>query len=181
MSPERPSKPPARKSFKLLVGQIENSPNNSETTFKEMGQHLLAGDAQFNGGKSQEIIRNVLQKRGLLDKEAGFAPATPVRFTGQTTEQEFTFGQDAGQLAGVKMRTTVDQPFGMTDDNFADKVAAEAEKGARLLAQDGKVAFLDRAPSLGEIFRADGTTVTAYVAPNENGEKEFHRVPMAID
>ncbi len=180
MSPKEALKAAGEEGFKLLVGQIENSPNNSETTFKEMGQHLLAGDAQFNGGKSQAVIRNVLEKRGLVDKEVGFAQSEPVRFTGQTSQQEITFGDDAGALAGVKMKTTVDQPFGMFE-GVGDNVAAEAEKGARLLAQDGKVAFLDHAPSLSEIFRADGTTVTAYVAPNEKGEKEFHRVAMAID
>ena len=180
MSPQEALKAAGEEGFKLLVGQVENSPNNSETTFKEMGQHLLTSDSQFNGGKSQAIIKSVLEKRGLLDKEASFAPTRQLRFTGQTTEQQFTFGDDAGQLAGVKMRTTVDQPLGMVG-NFGDNVAAEAEKGARLLAQDGKVAFLDHAPTMAEIFRPDGTTVTAYVAPNGKGEKEFHRVPMAID
>jgi hypothetical protein len=58
-------------------------------------------------------------------------------------------------------------------------VVAEATKGAQLLAQDGKILFTDHKPALGEIFQADGTAITAYVAPNERGEREFHRIPIA--
>lgn len=169
--------------FRLVVGQIEHSNNGSETTFKEMGQNLLASDQEHNGGKRADIIKNVLVKRGLMDANAPVASFAPAQraFTGETTQQRLSFGPEMGILNGVKMDVTVPQAssFGLLAGGGGIDVAAEATKGASLLAQDGKILFTDHVPTLGEIFQPDGSAITAYVMPNANGERELHRVPLA--
>ncbi len=180
MTPKEALRSAGDEAWKLIVGQLHSSPNNSETTFKEMAQNLLTGDAAHNGGKRQDVIRNAMAKRGLMDRDA-----EPTRLIAglrmnesQPTEQEFTFAQDAGQLAGVKMKTIVDQSaFGLMQ-NSGDGVADEAAKGAKLMVQDGKVLFTESAPRVEEMI-AKGAF--AYVAPNAQGEKEFVRVPIAFD
>jgi hypothetical protein len=180
MAPKEALRSAGDEAWKLVVGQLHSSPNNSETTFKEMAQHLLTGDAAYNGGKRQDVIRDAMVKRGLMDKDAAPTRLAPgMRMTaGEPTEQEFTFSQDAGQLAGVKMKTLVDQSaFGLMQ-NTDDGVAREAAKGAKLMVEDGKVLFTESAPSVEQLI-AKGAF--AYVAPNENGEKEFVRVPIAFE
>ena len=179
MSPKEALMAAGEEGFKLLVGQMENSSKSSETTFKEQAVNLLSGDAQFNGGNREELIRNVMVKRELMTPET--TPSRPAArlFQAEPKAQEFTFGQDAGALAGVKMTATVDQPaFGLV--GLQNSVISEAEKGARLMVADGKVLFADQIPSFADFFKPDGTAFTAYVAPNAEGQREFHRVPMAF-
>ena len=182
MSPKQALMAAGEEGFKLLVGQIENSAAASETTFKEMATNLMASDAQFNGGQRQELIRNVMQKRELMSSEEQAPPSrlTARQFTGEVSEQTFTFGPEAGRLAGVQMTAKVDQPrFGL--DGSENTVIAEAQKGAQLLVQDGNVLFTDSAPSLADLFsKGDSGAYTAYVAPNADGQREFHKVPMAF-
>lgn len=179
MSPKDALLAAGEEGWKLLVGQMENSAVSSETTFKEMAVNLLAGDAQFNGGQRQELIRNVMVRRELLAKDAEPAPPTMRLFQGESVPQQFTFGQDAGALAGVKMTSLVEKsPFGLLGTESS--VIAEAEKGARLMLADGKVLFSEQTPSFGDFFKADGGVYSAYVAPNAQGEREFKRIPMAF-
>lgn len=178
MSPKQALMAAGEEGFKLLVGQMENSADTSETTFKEMATNLLAGDAQFNGGNRQELIRNVMLKRQLMSPEGTFRLA-PRQTGGEGAPQQFTFGPDAGALAGVKMTSLVDRSaFGLRESE--NGVIAEAAKGARLMVADDKVLFADSIPSFGQLFKPDGGVYSAYVAPNAQGEKEFHRVPMAF-
>lgn len=177
MTPQQALKAAGDEGWKLLVAQMESAPANSETTFKEMAQNLMAGDAQFNAGSRQQLIKDVMVKRELMEKDQ--APTKTFRGPSEVRQESFVFGQDAGALAGVKMTTTVDRPmFGMVEGD--DKVASEAEKGARLMVEDGKVLFTDRTPELGDLIKQDGTVFTAYVAPNAEGEREFKRVPIAF-
>ncbi|MBS2037597.1 hypothetical protein JST97_21600 [bacterium] len=182
MTPQQALSAAGDEAWKLMVGQVELSPKASETTFHEMASNLLAADAQYNNGARAAVIKSVMVKRGLMDADA--APPTRQNgarlFNADPVKQEFTFGADAGQLAGVKMTATVDQPaFGLV--GLQNSVTTEAEKGARLMAQDGNVLFTDKQnPDLGDFFRQDGTAYSAYVAPNAKGEREFHRVQIAF-
>ena len=179
MSPEQALKSAGEESFKLLVGQLNQSPNNSETTFKEMAANLVAADAAYNGGARQDIIKEVMVRRELLSSEAAegiFKSETPL-FSGKTVEREHTFGADAGALSGVKFSTQVDQPvFGFAPVN--NNVAAEAEKGAKLMLKNDEILFTDKAPDLKDLFRPDGSVYKAFVAPNEKGEQELQRVAI---
>lgn len=178
MSPQAALKAAGVEGWRLLIGQMENAPNGSETTFKEMATALLAGDTQFNGGARKDLISEVLGRRGLLTRDS-LGDLRQPRFSGQVQPREIVFGSDAGQLAGVKMTTLVDQStFGLT--SRADTTAAEAEKGARLMLADNDVLFTDKAPSLAQMFKPQGDAYRAYVAPNAQGELEFHKVPMAF-
>ena len=181
MSPKQALMAAGEESWKLLVGQIELSPKASETTFHEMATNLAAADAQFNGGARAGLIKDVMVKRGLMDADAA-PPASQNGarlFNAEPVKQEFTFAADAGALAGVKMTSTVDQPaFGLV--GLQNSVISEAEKGARLMVADNKVLFADHTPEFGDFFKQDGGTYQAYVAPNAQGVKEFHRVPMAF-
>jgi hypothetical protein len=182
MSPQQALKAAGEESFKLLVGQMAKSPNTSETTFKEMATHLVAADAAFNGGARQDVIKEVLVRRELLSPEAAesiFKSEAPT-FTGNVVKKAHTFGSDAGALAGVKFTTQTDQPaFGFAP--MANNVAHEAEKGAKLMLANDQILFTDKTPELGELFKADGTTYKAYVAPNAKGEPELQRVPIVFE
>jgi hypothetical protein len=183
MTPQQALKSAGEESFKLLVGMMAKSPNSSETTFKEMAANLMAADAQFNNGARQDVIKNVMVKRELLSPEAaeGIFKSEQPSFSGKVRTNSHTFGDDAGALAGVKFTTQVDQPeFGFGFAAPVDNVAAEAEKGAKILLKQGKILFTDKAPELGDLVKQDGTTFTAYVAPNEKGQQELHRVPIVF-
>jgi hypothetical protein len=181
MTPKEALMSAGAEAWKLMVGGVELSPKSSETTFHEMANHLMSADAQFNGGNRADVIKNVMVKRGLMDADAA-PPAQPGArlFNAEPVKQQFTFGADAGQLAGVKMTATVDSPaFGLV--GLTNSTITEAEKGARLMAQDGNVLFTDKQnPDMGDFFRPDGTAYSAYVAPNANGEKEFRRTHIAF-
>ncbi len=178
MSPKEALQAAGAEGWRLLVGQMENSSASSETTFKEMARNLVAGDAQFNGGKRQELIRSIMVRRELL--AANEEVSSPrLAMSGQVQEKQITFGQDFGPLAGVKMTTLVEEPaFGFAPVDSI--VTAEAQKGARLMLANDRVLFADSTPSFGDFFKADGGVYSAYVAPNAQGEREFQRVPMAF-
>ncbi len=179
MSPEAALKSAGEESFKLLVGQLNQSPKNSETTFKEMAGHLVAADAAYNNGARADIIKDVMVRRELLSAESasGLFKSEPIAFSGKTVERDHTFGADAGALAGVKFSTTTEQPmFGILPVN--NSVASEAEKGAKLMLQNDQILFTDKAPEMKDLFRPDGSVYKAYVAPNEKGEQELQRVAI---
>ena len=184
MSPQQALKAAGEESFKLLVGQMEKSPANSETTFKEMAVNLMAADAQFNGGARQDVIKEVMVRRELMSADAaeGIFKSEAPSFSGKVKTQSHTFGDDAGALAGVKFSTKVDQPL---FSSFAavenTSVADEAEKGAKLLLKQGKILFTDKTPELGDLIKQDGTTFSAYVAPNAQGQPELKRVPIVFE
>ena len=181
MTPQQALSSAGEEAWKLMAGGVELSNKSSETTFHEMASNLLAADAQYNNGGRADVIKSVMVKRGLMDADATPPAQNGARlFNADPVKQEFTFAADAGQLAGVKMTSTVDQPaFGLV--GLQNSVTAEAEKGARLMAQDGNVLFTDKQnPDIGDFFRKDGTAYSAYVAPNAKGEREFHRVQIAF-
>lgn len=182
MSPKEALKAAGEEGWKLLVGQMENSSESSETTFKDMAANLMAGDAQFNGGARQELIRDVMVKRELLPEGSGLFKSGGLAFSGNVVEKEITLGADFGALAGVKMDTLVDQPaFGAFADATNNMVAAEAEKGVKMMLANDEILFTDgEAPGFDQLFKADGTAYKAYVATNENGEQELSRVPIAV-
>jgi hypothetical protein len=181
MSPQAALKAAGEEGWKLLVGQMEKSSANSETTFKEMAANLLAGDAQFNGGQRQELIKNVMIKRELLAPGENIFKSDKPSFSGKPVEQKITLGEEFGALAGVKLRTMVDQPaFGFAEvDN--SHVTEQAEKGVKLMLENDRILFTEKAPELGELFNASGELAyTAYVAPNAAGERELVKVPIAV-
>ena len=48
------------------------------------------------------------------------------------------------------------------------------------MMQNDDILFSEGEPQFSELFKADGSAYTAYVATNEAGERELHRVPMAV-
>jgi hypothetical protein len=175
MSPKDALKAAGEEGWKLLVGQMEKAPGTSETTFKEMGVHLMAADAQFNGGQRQELIASVLEKR-LLTPDSGGASLRANEASGVIVPREFTLD---GALAGVKMTSLVDQSqLGLVETE--SPVIAEARKGAQLMVEDGNVLFADRTPSFADLSKPDGTFYTAFVAPDDHGQPVFKRVPIAV-
>ena len=182
MSPKEALMAAGEEGWKLLVGQMEHSSESSETTFKDMAANLVAGDAEFNGGKRQELITNIMVKRELLPAGAELFKSAPIEFSGNIVDKELTLGQEFGELAGVKMNTKVDQPLFMgLDGAAAPDMSGETEKGIKLMMANDEILFTDKSePDFGELFKADGTAYKAYVATNEEGEKELHRVPLTV-
>lgn len=181
MSPQAALKAAGEEGWKLLVGQMEKSSASSETTFKEMAVNLLAGDAEFNGGQRSELIREVMVRRELLPAGEGLFKSSPIPFSGQAVDKVITLGDDFGPLAGVKLTTQVDRPlFAAGFAPQENTVALEAQKGVKLMLQSDKILFADKTPEFGDLFKPDGTMYKAYVAPNEAGERELTKVPMAF-
>lgn len=189
MSPKDALMAAGEEGWKLLIGQMEKSPASSETTFKEMANHLLRGDADFNGGARQDLIRDVMVRRELLPEGAGLFKSFGLELSGKPVLKTHTLGPDFGALSGVKMESMVDQPLfsafasgnNALSEFAANSVTAEAQKGAKLMLESGDILFKESGkPSLEEIFRPDGTAYRAYVTTNENGERELHKIPMAV-
>lgn len=182
MSPKDALKAAGEEGWKLLVGQMEASTAGSETTFKQMAQNLMAADSTFNGGARQDLIRNVMVKRELMEAGEGLFKSAAPEFSGNIVSKELTFGENFGALAGVKMETKVDEPvIGGFFHGGGFNQAVEAQKGAQLMLQNDQILFTDKAePDFSEIFKPDGTAYKAYVGMNANGEQELHRIPIAL-
>lgn len=169
--------------FKLLVGQMEHAPSGSSTTFKKMAAALMDGDKEFNGGKRQELISDIMVKRELLSasEASGIFKSSEPTFSGDTYEQEITLGGEFGLLSGVTVETLVDQPLFASLSDSSEEVAAEVEKGVKLMMQNDQILFSeDGAPDIGDLFKPNGEAYTAYVSTNEAGERELHRVPLVV-
>lgn len=183
MSPAEALKAAGEEGWRLLIGQIENSPAGSETTFKKMAAALMDGDKQFNDGKRQELLSDIMVRRELLSPEQAsnlFKSSAP-SFSGNVVEKVVTLGSDAGILAGVKVGTQVDQPMFSAFAKSDTDVTSELEKGVNLMLKGDKILFSeDGAPSIEDLFKPDGTAYSAYVTTNENGERELHRVPLVV-
>lgn len=182
MSPKEALKAAGEEGWKLLIGQMENSPSGSETTFKKMAAALMEGDKQFNGGKRQEIIGDIMVRRELLTREQAsnvFKSSGPA-YSGDVVSKEVTLGGDFGMLAGVKVETLVDQPIFKAFAQSDDEIAHEVQKGVRLMMDRDQILFSDSTPTLGELFKPNGEAYSAYVSTNEQGQKELHRVPLVV-
>ncbi len=183
MSPKDALKAAGEEGWKLLIGQMENSPSGSDTTFKKMAAALMDGDKQFNGGQRQKLIGDIMVRRELLTPEqvGGLFKSEGPAFSGEVVDREVTLGGDFGLLSGVKVETQVDQPmfslFAQTDTQVSDEV----EKGVKIMMQNDDILFsTDGAPDIADLFKPNGEAYKAYVATNENGERQLHRVPMVV-
>lgn len=180
MAPADALKAAGEEGWKLLIGQMEKSSAGSETTFKSMASHLLAGDAEFNGGARQGLIQSVMEKRELLPAGSGLFKSNFPSFSGNVVRQDVTLGEDFGALAGVKMETLVDQPAFGSFAPASNGVAAEAKKGVKLMMANDQILFTDHTPSISDLFKEDGTAYRAYVTTNAEGQRELHNVAMAV-
>ena len=183
MSAEDALKAAGAEGFRLLVAQMENAPTGSSATFKQMAAALMDGDKQFNAGKRQQMIGDIMVKRELLTPEqvGGLFKSDGPTFTGETIEKEITLGNDFGQLAGVKVDAVLDKPSFSMFSLEQESATAEIEKGVRMMMEDNQILFSeDGAPDIADLFKPNGEAYTAYIATNEAGERELHRVPMAV-
>lgn len=181
MSPEQALKTAGEEAWNLVVGQAEFAPRGSEATYKELAAGLIEADKKFNGGKRAELIGEVMANREILSSEAAgglFKSETPV-FSGNVVSKEITFGKEFGDLAGVKFETKVDTPVnGLFLSDTADN--SQVEAGVKGMLDRGEILFTENAqPSLGEIFRPDGSYYRGYVSTNEAGEKVLKRTHIA--
>ena len=129
-------------------------------------------------------------KRELMSEGEGLFKSIGFGMDTRPVVKEHTLGSDFGILNGVTMESTVQQPafsaFSVGNDPvgkaMADQVINEAQKGVKMMLDDGDIIFTgdNQAPELKEIFREDGTAAKAYVTTDENGNRELHRIPMAV-
>lgn len=183
MSPKDALKAAGEEGWKLLIGQMENSPSGSDTTFKKMAAALMDGDKQFNGSQRQKLIGDIMVRRELLTPEqvGGLFKSEGPAFSGEVVNKEVTLGGDFGLLSGVKVETQVDKPmfslFAQTDTQVSDEV----EKGVKIMMQNDDILFsTDGAPDIADLFKPNGEAYKAYVTTNENGERQLQRVPMVV-
>jgi len=183
MSPKDALKAAGEEGWKLLIGQMENSPSGSSTTFKQMAAALMDGDKQFNDGKRQELIGDIMVRRELLTPEQanGLFKSQGPSFSGETVEQEILLGDDFGKLSGVTVDTIVDRPLFSAFQQNDQQVASEVEKGVKMMMDSDQILFMeDGTPNIGDLFKPNGEAYTAYVTTNEQGERELHRVPLVV-
>ncbi|HIB68913.1 MAG TPA: hypothetical protein EYO33_28435 [Phycisphaerales bacterium] len=149
-----------------------------------MAQNLLKGDAQFNGGQRQDLIRDVMVKRELMSAGEGLFKSELPGFSGEVVTKEMTFGTDMGVLAGVKMDTKIDIPVFSALSGTApavDDLSKQAQEGVKHMLEDNDILFLSNGePTIEQMFKPDGDAFKAYVTTNEAGERELHRIPMAV-
>ena len=183
MSPKDALKAAGEEGWKLLIGQMENSPSGSDTTFKKMAAALMDGDKQFNGSQRQKLIGDIMVRRELLTPEqvGGLFKSDGPSFSGEVVNKEVTLGGDFGLLSGVKVETQVDKPmfslFAQTDT----QVSNEVEKGVKIMMQNDDILFsTDGAPDIADLFKPNGEAYKAYVTTDENGDRQLHRVPMVV-
>jgi hypothetical protein len=181
MAPAEALKEAGKEALNLVVGQTEFAPKGSEALYRDLAAGLIEGDKKFNGGKRSELIANVMANREILSKEAasGLFKSEGPTFTGEVVNREVTFGKDFGALAGVKYQTEVDVP---SDNIFASEVptSSQVESGVKsLLAHDEILFGAKGQPSIGELFKPDGSYYKAYVSTNEAGEKVLQRTHIA--
>ena len=183
MNPKQALMAAGEEGWKLLVGQMESSSAGSETTFKEMAIALLEGDKKFNGGARSQLIKDIMVKRELMTPESAsdvFKNDLP-GFSGNIITEKLTLGSKFGILQGVTLETQVDQPafsaFAPAAGGLTDAVA----NGVEQMLADGQILFTDKVePSLGDLFKLDGSAYKAYVSTDETGQRSLHRVPMAV-
>lgn len=188
MPPKEALRAAGDEGFRLLVGQMENAARGGDITFKDLAGALLQGDAQFNGGKRQDLIADVFGRRGILDGSSPsdiFASASASRRGTHTVAIDL--GSEFGDLAGAKVYSEMSGPKQHSLDGGPSP--AEAAYAARLkediksLAQGGDILVTEQGqkPGIGDFFKEDGSAYTAYLDWNENGEKVLKRVPIYVD
>jgi hypothetical protein len=183
MTPQDALKAAGEEGWKLLIGQMENSPSGSDTTFKKMAAALMDGDKQFNGGQRQQLIGDIMVRRELLTPEqaSGLFKSAGPSFSGEVVNKEVTLGGNFGLLSGVKVETQVDKPMFSAFAQTDNEIAGEVEKGVKLMMQNDDILFsTDGAPDIGDLFKPNGEAYKAYVSTNEAGERELHRVPLVV-
>lgn len=182
MSPKEALKAAGAEGFRLLVAQMENAPSGSSITFKQMAAALMDGDKQFNGGKRQELIGDIMVKRDLLSQQQvdGLFKSSEPTFNGDTMHKELTLGNDFGALAGVKVDTVVDVPSFSIFSAEQQDGTAEVEKNIKMMMKHDQILFSDGTPKIGDLFKADGEAYRAYVSTDDKGQRELHSVPMAV-
>ncbi len=172
--------------WRLLVGQMEFACRGSETSFKAMAAHLLAGDAEFNGGSRQTLIREVMQRRGLLPGfDSRGATARPQELQRRRAEaapepKMFTLGRDFGELAEVRFTAYLEGGASSAEQKEHRDLSLErAREGVKLMLDGDRVLFTQEPPSLAELMREDGSSYLAYVLPEVDGQRVLHRATIA--
>ncbi len=182
MSPAEALKSAGDEALNLVVGQTTFAPKGSEATYAELAAGLIEGDKKFNGGKRADLIADVMSKREILSAEesGGIFKSEKPTFSGKVVAKTLTFGDDLGALAGVKFETKVDQPIGNLFASQAVGTSSQVQTGVKNLLAGDEILFTDgNAPTIGEMFKADGSYYKAYVSNNEAGEKVLKRTHIA--
>lgn len=182
MSPAEALKAAGNEALTLVVGQTEFAPKGSEATYAQLASALIEGDQKFNGGKRADLIADVMAKREILSAEetGGLFKSQSPSLSGKVVSKTLTFGDDLGLLSGVKFETKIDQPAVSFFKSEGATVPSQVETGVKNLLAGGEILFTDGdAPTLGEIFKADGSYYKAYVSTNEAGEKVLKRTHIA--
>ena len=182
MSPAEALRAAGDEALTLAVGQTTFAPKGSEATYAELAAGLIEGDKKFNGGKRADLIADVMSKREILSAEesGGLFKSEKPAFSGKVVSKTVTFGENLGALAGVKFETKVDQPLGNLFASQAVGTSSQVETGVKNLLAGDEILFTDgTAPTLGEMFKPDGSYYKAYVSNNEAGEKVLKRTHIA--
>ena len=161
--------------WRLLIGQMEYASRESETTFKEMASALIKGDARLNGGRRQVLLERVLSSRELHDSlEFG---TKDLALPGRAENSEFTLDESFGLLAGVQVNTLLTPG----PESSSEGIRSETLKGLRTMSERDEILFVsEREPDLPEMFKPGGGHYKAYVRTEKNGDRFFHRVPLAV-
>ncbi len=174
----------SQEGWRLLIGQIDSSPQGALVNFRILAQALVTGDQKFNQGKRSALIKTIFQKRNILPAQASqptFMGPLP-SLSGETEDLEFTLGEQFGpELAGVKVKVTKDKNIFSSIDQGQDKkrIQASIEKEITRMAKTNSILIPKSAqrPTLSDFLKPDGSYYEAYVDPTT---RELVKVPLKI-
>jgi hypothetical protein len=181
MSPAQALKATGQEAWTLLVGQCLVAPVTSDITYSQMAYALIDADIYFNAGRRTALITQVMVSRGIIPPGVNIIGRTPPSptYNSDGVTLEVTLGPAAGALSGVTVETIV-PPSQQT--GFVAPTTSRVEKSVQhLLAHDLILFTTNETPSLGEIFKPDGSAYTAYVTTDDSGQRVLRRIPLVSE
>ena len=162
-SPTEALRSAADEGMTMLVGMLEKSPSTGGS-FRSMAKSMIDGDAEFNGGKRQDVLSDVFSRREIFTPTnlATTIAAAP----GQN--KEIILGADFGELAGVHVADYVEPGIGLN----ANGQGGQIEENVRLLQQDDDILLTKPgdSPEVGDFIKEDGSAYTSYVQWDNQGQ-----------
>ena len=177
LSPQEALRETGKEGWKLLVGQMENVTQGGFVSFEDLAQNLLSGDAQFNGGKRQEMIQQVFSDRQILRPLSLFDNG-PELEKGPLEELSITLGDSFPEaLRGVTVKTEHEKSiFASEQDEALKRVRLEKDIASLVKAGDVFIPEEGQTPKMTDFLKPDGHYYAAYLDRESN---ELKRVLMA--
>lgn len=170
-TPDQALRSAADEGWTLLVGMLDKAPM-SGGSFRRLAQSMIAGEKELNGGKRQELLRDVFARREIV--------RTNDLATAETAEnvESIVLGPEFGELSGVQVTE-------YSENSGAPLLSSShaIEDNVRMLQQDGDILITRPGQQLeiGDFVKQDGSSYTSYLNWDEQGQASLLPSPYFID